>query len=1092
MSLLTGLNKLVAGIAGPLLFEQAKLLRGGSYSINPLTGQTVFTPSTEYVKAIEGDYSAFHRQSLDIPDINRKLSILGYQVTTPRPGDRVSIRGVIWEIVRVERDPANALYECEVKPIGADIAGDPGATTNALTPLPGLLAGIAGPLLFGPAVLYRAQTTSINSSGQASRTDALENISGLEVEYTATHRAQAGIPEGDRSILVLGASLSGAPIPGDRIDINGLRFEIVRTQRDPARAVYECQARPVGLAVTVRYATHSGLLPVYGIAATAQLTFFYHVGVRPAFQSVANAAALASASSGSSLPALAGQAIAGAGALAYLGGVLAPYTGNSAALAGIAATHARNLTPLAGVGVASVRVSGVHTGTLAPVAGTGNATAPGEGSNASHTGALPAYAGTEIAVAAIAATQAGLRPPFAGTAIAGVLAGATQARSLPAYAGTGQAGNAASAQSGGILRAFAGTGVAGGAGTASHAGFLPTVGGVRTAAAALAASHAGSLPAVTGTATATLGAAGERSASHAGSLTTYTGTELATAAIAATHTGALTTYSGTEISVNGISATQAQNLPAYAGTATATAPSGGVSFDPWTIHAWDANEGSTPSGIIADAIGTVPLYAAVGTALKNNWDGEIDDADITTLVALPADISDFINDPTCTITFWARYNSNSQNFAGLLSHAPFATDSSSAPVGSWYIKREGSSALGFYHRASGGFQGASVSASPAPANDTWAMYTVRLGANQWLATLNNDHANAAYLAWSDAPKGALDQVLKFGGYPLSANVNEISDGVGSSENSNTLTASGGFRGRFGDIRVHNKILSDAEVNALYAAGRQSYSNGGAYEPEAEALFARMTSPPSEWRKGVINTAIVSLKSGGVWDRLSGLYVFKAADKQSAYLNWTQNQTITESGTPVTHVADQYSEGLTTGDTNFLQTPNGIDSKFTETDAHYGVNIEFVRTFQKPVGSFGTFDASILDDASGGGMRGRMHNGAFYSWGGLDPAHYILSQAGGTLTPYKDGTASSSPITQAAPSPNGTFRLLRGNGFGSPPNYQISAFHLGQSLTGAQVTALNNALQTYYAAIDAGPPPASVKADSTLIKSDSTTIKADAT
>ena len=496
-------------------------------------------------------------------------------------------------------------------------------------------------------------------------------------------------------------------------------------------------------------------------------------------------------------------------------------------------------------------------------------------------------------------------------------------------------------------------------------------------------------------------------------------------------------------------------------------------FDSWTINAWDPDAGSNSSGIIPDAVGTAPLYAVVGTALKNNWDGEIDQADITTLVAQPADIAGFINDPTCTITFWVRYSGQTNNFAGLISHAPFNTESSSAPVGSWWMKREGGSAFSFLHRASG-FQGGATSTSSAPAANTWAMYTVRLGANQWLATLNNEHANAAYLAWSGAAKGALDQVLKFAGPPLGANANDISDGVGSAENSNALTGGvdTGFRGRFGDIRIHDKILSDAEINALHTAGRQSYYEGVPYEPESVDLFKRMTVPPPVWRRGVINTAIASLKAGGVWDRLSALYMLKAADKQSAYLNWIQSQTITESGTAVTHVADQYSEGLLTGDTDFLQTPNGIDSKFTETDAHYGVQIDFVRSYQKPVGSFGTFDASILDDNSSTGMRGRMHNGAFYTWGGLDPAHYLLSQASGALTPYKNGTASSSPITQTAPSPDGTFRLLRGDGFGSPPNYRISAFHLGQSLTSTQVTTLHNALQAYFSAIDAGPPRSS--------------------
>jgi hypothetical protein len=861
VSLLTGLNKLVADIAGPLLFEQAKLLRGGSYSINPLTGQTVFTPSTEYVKAIEGDYSAFHRQSLDIPDINRKLSILGYQVTTPRPGDRVSIRGVIWEIVRVERDPANALYECEVKPIGADLAGDPGATVNALTPLPGLLASIAGPLLFGPATLFRAQSTSIDSNGQAFRSDVPETISGLEVEYTATHRAQAGIPETDRSLLVLGASLSAAPIPGDRVDINGLRYEIVRTQRDPARAVYECQARPIGIAVAIRYATHAGNLPAYVGAATAQLTFFYHAGILPAYQTVANATALISASSGASLPAYVGQAVAEVGALAYTGGVFAPYTGNATARVDIAAAHVGSLPPLAGVAVASVRVSGSHAGSLAPIAGTATATNGNAGASAEHAGALPALTGTATAKTATAASHTGTLAAMQGTATGSTAVAASSLQSLPAYQGSAQAMNGATAQSGSILPAFTGTAAAKVATVASHAGALPAYSGSGVAAGGVLASQAGTLPAYQGTALATVGAAAS-AATHAGVLPAFTGTATATGATVATHTSSLPAYQGTAVASNAIAATQARSLPAYLGSAVSA------------------------NAIAAAIASNLPAYEGTATA--------------------------------------------------------------------------------------------------------------------------------------------------------------------------TVETVGG------------------------------------YDADAIALFARMTVEPAAWRKDAINALIVTLKSDAVWDDLSGLYVFKQADKQSAYLNWVQTQTITETGLPVTHVADQYSEGLATGDTDFLQTVNGIDSKFTETDAHYGIVLDFVRSYQNPVQSQGGFLASFINDGSSTGMNGRMHNGPLYTWGGLDPAHYLLSQASGALTPYKNGTATSSPITQDAGAPNGTFRLLRGNGFGDPINNRMSAFHLGRSLTSTKAAALYSALQTYFAAIDAGEPVTSVKADSTLIKSDNSTITADQT
>jgi hypothetical protein len=53
---------------------------------------------------------------------------------------------------------------------------------------------------------------------------------------------------GDRMVSILGASISGSKIPeaDDKVTIEGDTYNIVRVMRDPAGAMYSCQARGNG------------------------------------------------------------------------------------------------------------------------------------------------------------------------------------------------------------------------------------------------------------------------------------------------------------------------------------------------------------------------------------------------------------------------------------------------------------------------------------------------------------------------------------------------------------------------------------------------------------------------------------------------------------------------------------------------------------------------------------------------------------------------------------------------------------------------------------------------------------------------------
>lgn len=62
------------------------------------------------------------------------------------------------------------------------------------------------------------------------------------------------------------------------------------------------------------------------------------------------------------------------------------------------------------------------------------------------------------------------------------------------------------------------------------------------------------------------------------------------------------------------------------------------------------------------------------------------------------------------------------------------------------------------------------------------------------------------------------------------------------------------------------------------------ATASAYDPDAVAYFASMTVQPDATRKGLINSAFLSLKAAGVYAKLDTLHLVAAHDAQAARLN----------------------------------------------------------------------------------------------------------------------------------------------------------------------------------------------------------------
>jgi hypothetical protein len=140
--------------------------------------------------------------------------------------------------------------------------------------------------------------------------------------------------------------------------------------------------------------------------------------------------------------------------------------------------------------------------------------------------------------------------------------------------------------------------------------------------------------------------------------------------------------------------------------------------------------------------------------------------------------------------------------------------------------------------------------------------------------------------------------------------------------------------------------------------------GTSYDPDAAAVFARMTTPPSDTRKGLLNANLLAHKAGNVWPKTDVRWILAAADAQAARLNW---KSASFTLTPVNAPAFTADRGYT-GDGTSSYLTSGFDPTTSpagllmQTDsAHLGI---WVRT----AGATSGFDAGSQNNR--GKVRGR--------------------------------------------------------------------------------------------------------------------------
>jgi len=273
--------------------------------------------------------------------------------------------------------------------------------------------------------------------------------------------------------------------------------------------------------------------------------------------------------------------------------------------------------------------------------------------------------------------------------------------------------------------------------------------------------------------------------------------------------------------------------------------------------------------------------------------------------------------------------------------------------------------------------------------------------------------------------------------------------------------------------VTNDPLDDGDNRVYGPSG--TVATPSAYSDEALAVINAYASTPSDARKTLIAALVDGLIADGVWTSLDSLYVTAAPAEADTLVNWKNPGTnnLTKTGT-VTHAADVSMTGNgTTGRLTCSTKFNDAGFGWAQNSAHIMVWTTGTRTNAFTCGSDDTitnsarvvltadnsFDSAtfrINTPNSSAGKATTAATGMFLA----QRTAAAVSQA------YQNGAAIGTADTDASVGEcDGKFTLCAG--YTTAWAYSstgIKAGSFGPSLTGTQITALYNRLNTYLGAI----------------------------
>lgn len=243
--------------------------------------------------------------------------------------------------------------------------------------------------------------------------------------------------------------------------------------------------------------------------------------------------------------------------------------------------------------------------------------------------------------------------------------------------------------------------------------------------------------------------------------------------------------------------------------------------------------------------------------------------------------------------------------------------------------------------------------------------------------------------------------------------------------------------------------------------------------ETHALTRAFAVPATETRKKLIDNTIRALMSASVWAKKDVLWVTAAHDSQAAGVNWKSpgSFTLTADNSP-TFTANQGYTGNGTNArllTGYVPSTHGVG--YTLNSAHAACRVRTMPSVSE--------DKVVL--GSGANLRidpRRLTNFALARVNQNDnvlltgatstvPGHFFVNRSGAAAIQFRrdttslDTDATAAATSEAVPTTQVTLLSLDANSFSTA---QISAAHLGASLTTGEMDAISGIFDTYMAGL----------------------------
>ena len=250
---------------------------------------------------------------------------------------------------------------------------------------------------------------------------------------------------------------------------------------------------------------------------------------------------------------------------------------------------------------------------------------------------------------------------------------------------------------------------------------------------------------------------------------------------------------------------------------------------------------------------------------------------------------------------------------------------------------------------------------------------------------------------------------------------------------------------------------------------------GIYQQESTTLFTAMSGSPNSTYKTAINTAIASLKTAGVFAKLDALQVYRGSHDSShdALVDWKLPSRVATNSGGTFALATGFT---TSGSPNYIDTgynPGTSATNFTQNSCSFGI-------WSMDGASKAGSAAGYYDTGTTAGITINPREGANFVAGRINTVTAVTStptttnglgltsvvRASSTIQKFnKSGTTIASPASTSTTIKNGNITLGRINA-SSYSGHAFAAVFAGGALDDTEMTALNNALSTYFTAVGA--------------------------